>query len=76
VKAAIEKVAERLGNTVTVCRKCYVHPDVINSYLDGSLAKRLEAQAAKELSKGGLPAEEAAVLGLLQSRLARESRKK
>jgi DNA topoisomerase-1 len=73
VKSAIEKVAGRLGNTVAVCRKCYVHPDVINSYLDGTLADRLGKKAAKELSRGGLPSEEAAVLGLLQSRLAREA---
>jgi DNA topoisomerase-1 len=76
VKAAIEKVATRLGNTVPVCRKCYVHPDVINSYLDGTLAERLGQQAGKELSRGGLPAEEAAVLGLLRSRLAREAKKR
>jgi DNA topoisomerase I len=76
VKAAIEKVAARLGNTVAVCRKCYVHPDVIDSYLDGTLAKRLGKQAGKQLAKGGLPAPEAAVLGLLRSRLARESKRK
>ena len=76
VKAAIEKVAGRLGNTVAVCRKCYVHPDVINSYLDGTLARYLKMKAARELSRGGLPAEEAAVLGLLQSRLAREAKKR
>ena len=30
-------VAERLGNTPSVCRKCYVHPEVIEAYLDGSM---------------------------------------
>ena len=50
-----------------------VHPDVIDSYLDGTLAKRLGKKAGKELAKGGLPAEEAAVLGLLQNRLSRAS---
>src|SRR6202012_588486 len=35
VVRAIESVAERLGNTPTVCRKCYVHPAVLDSYLDG-----------------------------------------
>ena len=34
---AIETVAERLGNTPTVCRACYVHPDILDSYLDGTL---------------------------------------
>ena len=74
VKTAIEKVAKRLGNTQTVCRKCYVHPDVIDSYLDGTLAKRLGKLAGKQLERGGLRAEEAAVLGLLRSRLARGGR--
>ena len=36
-RAAIEKVAGRLGNTPTICRKCYVHPEVLNSYMDGNL---------------------------------------
>jgi DNA topoisomerase I len=38
VNAAIEEVAGSLGNTVSVCRACYVHPAVIEAYLDGSLA--------------------------------------
>ncbi len=41
VVAAIENVARRLGNTPTVCRKCYIHPAVLDSYLDGSLAESL-----------------------------------
>ena len=38
VNAAIEEVAASLGNTVAVCRACYVHPAVIDAYLEGSLA--------------------------------------
>jgi len=34
LRAAIENVAARLGNTPTICRKCYVHPDVLTSYLE------------------------------------------
>ena len=37
VVRCIEQVAARLGNTKAVCRKCYVHPKVIDAYLDGSL---------------------------------------
>ena len=37
IRAAIERVAARLGNTPTICRKCYIHPEVLNSYLDGAL---------------------------------------
>jgi DNA topoisomerase-1 len=38
---AIEAVARQLGNTKAVCRKCYIHPAVIDSYLDGSLAQSM-----------------------------------
>ncbi|HEX6839610.1 MAG TPA: DNA topoisomerase IB [Polyangia bacterium] len=37
VARCIDQVAQRLGNTKAVCRKCYVHPKVIDAYLDGSL---------------------------------------
>ena len=39
VLAAIDAVAEELGNTRAVCRKSYIHPDVIDGYLDGSLQR-------------------------------------
>ncbi len=71
---AIESVAERLGNTPTVCRKCYVHPEIIESYLDGSMLETLKQKAEDVLSDelASLRPEEAAVLGLLHARLARE----
>src|SRR5262249_50086287 len=37
MKAAIERVAERLGNTVAVCKKCYIHPAVFEAYTEGRL---------------------------------------
>jgi DNA topoisomerase-1 len=75
---AIENVAERLGNTPAVCRKCYVHPDVIDAYLDGTLVRTLKKRAEEQLSSSlqSLRPEEAAVLGLLQQRLAKEARNK
>jgi DNA topoisomerase I len=71
VRRAIEHVAARLGNTPSVCRKCYVHPDVIGAYLDGTLAAALERRADGRTSRevSGLRPEEAAVLGLLKRRL-------
>jgi DNA topoisomerase I len=68
---AIESVAERLGNTPTVCRKCYVHPELIEAYLDGSMLKTLKQRAEQEMTKGlaSLRPEEAAVVALLQQRL-------
>jgi DNA topoisomerase I len=74
VVRAIERVAERLGNTPAVCRKCYVHPAVLDAYLDGSLALVAQRRAEIELSEslGQLRAEEAAVIALLQQRLSRD----
>jgi DNA topoisomerase-1 len=71
LKAAIERVATRLGNTATICRKCYIHPEVINSYLAGDLAVNLKRAIDRQLSRhlSGLKPEEAAVLALLERRL-------
>ena len=70
--AAIEAVAKKLGNTPAVCRKCYVHPEVLDSYLEGTLVETLRQRAESAISKSlrGLSSEEAAVLGLLQQRLS------
>ncbi len=75
VVQAIEEVAQSLGNTPTICRKCYVHPVVLDSYLDGTLLETLKQRTEKELSQslGSLEPEEAAVLAFLQQRLAREA---
>jgi len=71
LKAAIERVASRLGNTATICRKCYIHPEIINGYLVGDLALNLKAAIDGTLARKlpGLKAEEAAVLVLLERRL-------
>jgi DNA topoisomerase-1 len=68
---AIESVAEKLGNTPSICRKCYVHPAVLDSYLDGTMVQALRQRAHEELVKDihALRPEEAAVLALLQHRL-------
>ena len=74
VVQAIERVAKRLGNTPTVCRKCYIHPAVLDAYLDGSMLEALRQRTDEEMKKslGHLKPEEAAVMALLQNRLARE----
>jgi DNA topoisomerase-1 len=73
VKAAIERVAQRLGNTPTICRKCYVHPEIFTSYQQGELLldvkQKVEAELREDL--GELKPEEAAVLALLEARLSR-----
>ncbi len=77
IKAAIERVASRLGNTVTICRKCYVHPEVFNSYLDGNLLADIKHEVEHELKDelGELRPEEAALLALLHKRLGKELKK-
>jgi DNA topoisomerase-1 len=72
---AIEAVAEKLGNTPSVCRKCYVHPAVIESYLDGTMLHALQERTRQELVEDihALSPEEAAVVALLQRRLQSES---
>jgi DNA topoisomerase I len=73
LKAAIERVAARLGNTPTICRKCYVHPEILNSYAEGQLLLEIKQEVEGELRDdlAALKPEEAAVLGLLQARLNR-----
>ena len=75
VVRAIESVAERLGNTPSVCRKCYVHPAVLDSYLDGTMLEGLRARAEESLVEDlkDLQPEEAAVLAMLERRLAQET---
>ncbi len=71
VMRAIEAVASRLGNTPTICRKCYVHPAVLDAYLDGSTLQTLKERVNDDMieSLHALKPEEAAVMGLLQQRL-------
>lgn len=72
IVVAVKSVASRLGNTPSVCRKCYVHPQIFDAYLDGHLVEKLKKRTAKELRED-LPAfssAEAAVLTLLRERLA------
>jgi DNA topoisomerase-1 len=73
VKAAIERVAARLGNTPTICRKCYVHPEILDSYTQGQLLLNIKQRADAELREelASLKPEEAAVLALLEERLSR-----
>lgn len=75
VLRAVESVARQLGNTRTVCRKCYIHPAVIDAYMDGSLRRHLQARVRRRLNdRRPAPAIETAVLALLGRRLARAPR--
>ena len=74
IVSAVDAVAKRLGNTKAVCRKCYIHPAIFDAYLDGSMVKTIADRARRAARKAGDFTEaEAAVLGLLQRRLASTS---
>jgi len=62
IKNAIEAVAKILGNTPAICRQCYIHPVVLETYLNGNSIDGLKQGTAKELAQ-------AAVLKLLQAGL-------
>jgi DNA topoisomerase-1 len=77
VVKAIETVAKKLGNTRAVCRKCYIHPAVIDAYLQQSvidtLGERVNDATAESLTR--LRPEEAAVMAILEQQLKVESKK-
>jgi len=64
---AVKSVAERLGNMPAVCRKCYIHPAVIDAWSDGSLVLIGLEGAPEPPPPAGLSAAERAVLELLRS---------
>jgi DNA topoisomerase-1 len=74
VVKAIESVAKRLGNTKAVCRKCYIHPAILDAYMDGATIATLKAGAARFAhSRAALSSEEAAVVGIIERRLKKSA---
>jgi DNA topoisomerase-1 len=66
---AIDKVAQRLGNTRSVCRKYYIHPALLEAYLMGRTAPkppRLKKNARREKPAAALRRDEVLVLQFLQ----------
>jgi DNA topoisomerase I len=71
VVEAVKRVSASLGNRPAICRKFYVHPVVLESYLEGSLIQTLESAAdglPDEDDPTGLRRLEAQVLGLLKGK--------
>ena len=66
---AIAQVAQRLGNTPAICRRSYIHPTVMECYLNGQTTVALGARTGARLRRGmyGLSEEERAVLALLKA---------
>ena len=69
VVEAIKSVADRLGNTPSVCRKCYVHPTVLETYLSGAMSTALKRLPRTKPVPHGLQPEEHALLHLLHRQL-------
>jgi DNA topoisomerase-1 len=72
VNTAVAGVAEQLGNTAAVCRKCYIHPAVIDAYMDQSLHGML--RISKRVAR--LRPEESAILCLLEKRMKQQARRR
>lgn len=77
IVTAIEAVASMLGNTPAVCRKCYVHPTILDCYLEGTTIETIKQKLDPAVDSGlrNLKAEEAAVVVLLDKRLHAGKRK-
>jgi DNA topoisomerase-1 len=74
---AVSEVAKKLGNTKAVSRKCYIHPAVLDAYLEGSTIADVVEQHGRVMRRfSGLSREEIALLALLEHRLGRERTKR
>lgn len=69
VRRAIESVAAQLGNTPAICRKCYVHPEVLEGYMSRALMLEIAGEVDDALAAPSLRPEERAVLRYLEARL-------
>lgn len=70
VAAAVKQVAERLGNTPAVCRKCYIHPGIVEAYLTEGAQALPPSQGAG--ASPGLQPGEARLMDLLERRARRK----
>jgi DNA topoisomerase-1 len=67
IVAAIKQVSQRLGNTPSVCRKCYVHPAVLDAYLSGTFTQSL--RKLPHATPAALTPEETTLIHLLRQQL-------
>jgi len=75
INTAIKAVAKILGNTPAICRKCYVHPAVLETYLDQKSIEGLKQITGEALENEDvdLRSNEVAVLRFLESRLTKKA---
>jgi DNA topoisomerase I len=74
VVQAIDVVAARLGNTRAVCRRCYVHPGILDAYAAGHLPPALH-RPERGRKGNGLSSHEAAVAAMLARTARRAARR-
>ena len=72
VRDAITAVAKILGNTPAICRKCYVHPAILENYLAGSSIRGIKVASGAE-QVANLRDSEMAVVKFLTARLKRKN---
>ena len=75
IVAAIDQVKQALGNTRAVCRKCYVHPAILEAYFAGETIP-CRTPGTKERRGSHRTAAERALLAFLRGRRAKPSRAK
>lgn len=74
VVQAIEMVADKLGNTAAVCRRCYIHPAILDGYMTGQVIATIPEQGLRKAAAKLRP-EEAAMMAMLKRRRASESQR-
>ncbi|HLM55915.1 MAG TPA: hypothetical protein VK422_07260, partial [Pyrinomonadaceae bacterium] len=69
VVAAVKRVAERLGNTPSVCRDCYIHPAVVEAYMKGRSIEEFTPRRSRRTARQQpeYTAEELALIKLLRA---------
>lgn len=72
IAQAVKQVAAKIGDTPTICRKCYIHPEIINAYFDGVLWLEIQTDhdASLDAEREYFRSEEAAALSFLLARRA------
>jgi DNA topoisomerase-1 len=66
---SLKQVAQRLGNTPAICRKCYVHPAILEAFAEGTLIGAMRGRGdSPSRWAGGLRAEERALIRFLRLR--------
>lgn len=66
VLRAVETVADRLGNTTSVCRKCYIHPAILDAYMDGATIQTVRVRGRRNGRSRPLGEDERAVVRLIE----------